>query len=229
MQLNIHKPNLLSFVLIGLTWICCIIGFASYWWSITVEMTENSEPTTTTMLLKYNEQKVSFKSGNQDIEGTQSVKETDANKNQLAILKVCLAFSVLAFVVLTGCMVLIVAHFLNALKSTRFPFSILGRVLPFVALLFCLVSMLVFLAFPNAMKRDCENQSSNNNNNSGDINFGCESDMTKKFIGSISAAGTEIKWAPTTSWAAMVVACGLIFGGSIFNFIFGNYEESTPH
>ncbi|KAK5581224.1 hypothetical protein RB653_001254 [Dictyostelium firmibasis] len=192
-----------SFVLILLALVCCTVAFASYWYK--------TESDGATAYLKYNEFKYESKYTTTTVTPTSDMKKS--GKNFFAILNASLAFDILAWIVLIVAAVITLLSGLGILEKIPIIGSILpmiGKFVLVVAVLFCLLSMLIFLGLKKAEQRDCKDKFDSDtlkdqfcNNDNGAYDF--------------VKSGDNYYQGPTTSWIAIVIASALTIGACILN------------
>ncbi|EGG19378.1 hypothetical protein DFA_02165 [Cavenderia fasciculata] len=229
MALNITKPGIATFILFGLVWITLIISFSTYWYRLKIESSSSSGSTeendfTITVNMKYNEFKVTQETSFGKTTGTTDIKETDQNRNQLAIFKTSLAFSVIGWLFVTASLVMVMANIAGLFIKLPKVAVLIAKFTPIVTLGCCFIALFVFLGLPNATKRDCMNSGGNEDT--------CSTDQNIHFMGSHTEDTGNIivktAWGPTTSWAAIVCATALQLAGTIVNIMFQKYEHETP-
>ncbi|EGG19732.1 hypothetical protein DFA_00310 [Cavenderia fasciculata] len=199
-RMNFRPANAAVFLIFGVAWILLIVSFGTYWYRIDVN--------DLTTYVYYNKIKTVGYHGT----GVSDLEETDYNQRFVQIFKASLAFSVLAWVTLSLTLMFIILSLVGILAKIPLPLSKVTKIiLPAIALVFCLLSMFIFVGLGDARYRDCV-----------DIN-GRESCVREEFKFMYDNDNGSVG-GPYTGWAAVVVSTAFVLIGGALSFLLANYD-----
>ncbi|GAM17389.1 hypothetical protein SAMD00019534_005640, partial [Acytostelium subglobosum LB1] len=167
---------------------------------------------------KFNQ--IQYVSNDSDIVNTM-ITETKENSYQWAIYNTSLAFTILAWLIVFIQIGLVVLYLFDIMRYFPSITPKISKVLPFISLIFCLISMFAFLGLPLATKKDCLNVSFKNDRS-------CQGGANSQFLGNekLELPDNIVQynsWGPDVGWCAQVVATSIVIIGSVLNYTHCKY------